>query len=164
MKNVMLAGRSLSVTLLLVLMIAGAALSAFAADPGSPVSRISYPGETHKGLCCKTWDAKVTINEPERPVPIIVTFSTGYRATGPFYVGMRLNGGPCVFNGPGYIPTYNPAEFSYASETFQWVIMPGDYLLAKGSNVIKVCGGAVFSGDDTIELGANTLTAVRLRN
>jgi hypothetical protein len=163
MKNVSLAGLSLSVTLL-VLMIAVTALSAFAAGPESPVSRVSYPGETHDGLCCKTWDAQVTISETEKAVPIIVTLSTGYRATGPFYVGMRLNDGPCVFNGPGYIPTYNPTESSYASETFQWVIMPGDYMLRKGLNVIRVCGGAVFSQNDTIELGANTLTAVKIRN
>ena len=149
---------------LLVLCVLMGSVAAFAADPESPVSRVTYPGETHTGLCCKPWDAVVTINEGEKPVPIVVTFSTAFRATGPFYVGMRLNNGPCTFDGPGNIPTYNPEEWSYASETFQWVLMPGDYLLAKGSNVIRVCGGAVFSANDSIELGANTLTAVRMGN
>jgi hypothetical protein len=121
--------------------------------------RRSYPGETHKGMCCKDWEASVTINEPEKNVPIIVTFSMDYRADAPFYVGVRVNDGVCVFNGPATIPAYNPDVWSRTTTTFQWVFMPGDYKLEKGLNVIRVCGGGVYSADDSIELGYYTVSA-----
>jgi len=136
-----------------------ATVNTFAAENESPVMRSSYPGETHKGMCCKTWDATVSIIEPERNVPIVVTFSIDYRANAPFYVGLRLNNGPCVFNGPGTIPAYSPEQWSRNTTTFQWVIMPGDYQLKRGLNVLKVCGGGVYSAGDEIELGFYTLTA-----
>jgi len=46
-----------------------------------------------------------------------------------------------------------------ATITFQWVIMPGDYKLTPGRNVIRLCGGGVSSNTDTITLGFGTLTA-----
>ncbi|HWR15707.1 MAG TPA: hypothetical protein VN577_12840 [Terriglobales bacterium] len=144
---------------ILACMLVASSVVALADDSENPVMRRSYPGETHKGMCCKSWEASVTINEPVRNVPIVVTFSMDYRANAPFYVGARLNDGPCVFNGPSTIPAYEPEVWSRTTTTFQWVFMPGDYKLAKGLNVITVCGGGVYSLNDTIELGYYTLSA-----
>ena len=47
-----------------------------------------------------------------------------------------------------------------ATITFQWVIMPGDYKLIPGRNVVRLCGGGVSSDTDAITLGFGTL-AVR---
>lgn len=150
---------TLSIVGILACMLVASSVLALADEPETPVMRSSYPGETHTGMCCKSWDASVTINEPEKNVPIIVTFSMDYRANAPIYVGTRLNNGPCVFNGPGTIPAYNPEVWSRTTTTFQWVFMPGDYKLQKGLNVIRICGGGVYSAEDSIELGYYTLSA-----
>lgn len=123
------------------------------------VYRAIYQGETHTGLCCAAWDPTVTIRESEKVVPIIVTFSADYRATGPIFAGVKLNDGPCVFAGPAFMPTFSSDDHTYSSRTFQWVLMPGDYKLARGKNVITVCGGAILSATDSVELGFVTLTA-----
>ncbi|MDT8066963.1 MAG: hypothetical protein ROO76_02230 [Terriglobia bacterium] len=127
------------------------------------VVRTVYQGETHVGRCCKLWDASITVTEPQdKLVPIVVTFSVDYRATAPFYAGLRLNDGVCAFYGPANVPTFSPEnQASFSPATFRWVIMPGDYKLAKGPNVVTVCGGGVdfFAENDTITLGFNTLSA-----
>jgi len=133
-----------------------------AQTPGKIV-RTVYQGETHVGRCCKLWDAAITVTEPQdKLVPIVVTFSMDYRATAPFYAGLRLNDGVCAFYGPEHVPTFSPEnEALYTPVTFQWVIQPGDYKLAKGPNTVTVCGGGVdfFAENDTIVLGFNTLSA-----
>jgi len=140
------------------LIVAGST-SLFAAPRGS-VLRVTLQGVPHAGLCCSTWGQFVRVVEPERMAPIVVTWSTDYQADAPFYVGISLNGGACAFDGPAGMPTFVPEDgTSYASRTFQWVIMPGDYKLVKGPNVITLCGGAVNSDADTLTLGFNTLTA-----
>ena len=151
--------RSLLVLGFLACLLAASSVSVFAEEPENPVMRASYPGETHTGMCCKLWDASVSINEPEKNVPIIVTFSTDYRANGTFYVGLKLNDGVCAFNGPSIIPAFQPDDWTRTTTTFQWVIMPGDYKLATGLNKLTVCGGGSTSANDTIELGFYTLSA-----
>jgi hypothetical protein len=151
--------RSLVVLGILACFITISAVAQDRHEQDSPVMRTTYQGETHTGKCCSTWDATVTIEETAKPRPIIVTFSTDYRANAPMYIAMRLNDGPCAFYGPGIVPAYNPEDFSWSAKTFQWVILPGDYKLAKGLNTIKVCGGGINSDSDQIELGFNTLTA-----
>lgn len=141
----------------------GMTTTSAAGQTAPKVRRTTYQGETHVGRCCKLWDASITVTEPQdKLVPIVVTFSTDYRATAPFYAGIRINDGVCAFSGPAYIPTFSPEnEFLFDSRTFQWVILPGDYKLHKGDNVVTVCGGGVdfFSETDTIVLGSNTLSA-----
>ncbi len=137
----------------LVIAIAGVA------SAQTSVARVSYQGETHTGLCCSAWDASVSVHEPQKPVPIVVTFSTDYRATAPFFAAIRLNNGPCTFYGPTYLPAFNPDDLTYTSKTFQWIILPGDYKLARGRNVIQLCGGGTSSADDSITLGFYTLSA-----
>jgi hypothetical protein len=152
--------RNLMLLALMVCTIVIASVSMAAQNP-SQVSRTTYQGETHVGRCCQSWDASIKVTEPDKLVPIVVTFSTDYRATAPFYAALRINGGPCVFSGPAYLPTFAPEDGSFDSRTLQWVILPGDYKLVRGTNVITVCGGAVnFEGEnDTITLGFNTLSA-----
>ena len=136
-----------------------ASISALAA-PKPAVLRVDYPGMTETGRCCFDWDLSVRVMEPERLVPIVVTWSTDYQSNAPFYSGLRVNGGPCAFDGPGNISPYMPEDgLLYTTRTVQWLIMPGDYLLAKGANVITLCGGGVYSDTDTLTLGFNTLTA-----
>lgn len=127
------------------------------------ILRTIYQGESHVGHCCTAWDASITVNEPQdKLVPIVVTFSMDYNATARFYAGLRLNDGVCAFYGPENIAAFPSADgTSYTSATFQWVILPGDYKLKKGANVVTVCGGAAdpFTETDSITLGLNTLTA-----
>jgi len=161
MKNVSIVTRSFAI--LGVLAAAFTMTPAWAqstpASPHSTVLRVSYQGETHTGLCCSTWDGKVTINEPEKLVPIVVTFSTDYRSTAPFYAALRINGGPCVFYGPASLSPFSPEDGTFNSKTFQWVIMPGDYALMRGPNLLQLCGGAELSAHDALTLGFYTLSA-----
>ncbi len=125
--------------------------------------RNTVPGETHIGRCCKLWDATVNVTEPQdKLVPIVVTFSMDYRSTAPMYIGLRVNDGVCAFNGPNSVETFSPAvETLTRAATYQWILMPGDYNLAKGPNKLQVCGGGVdfFAENDTIILGFTTLSA-----
>lgn len=97
------------------------------------------------------------VTETAVPTPIVVTFSTDYRANAPILVGLRLNGGPCVSYGPAFLQAAQPENDMYASATLQFVIMPGDYKLAKGTNTIRVCGGGM-SETDSISLGFYTVS------
>jgi hypothetical protein len=138
------------------------------AAPAPPkVVRTIFQGETHVGRCCQLWDAAITVTEPQdKMAPIVVTFGMDYRATAPFYIGLRVNDGVCAFYGPANVETFSPdKETLFKSATFQWVIQPGDYKLAKGANKVTVCGGGVdfFAENDTITLGFNTLSAALVK-
>ena len=132
---------------------------AHAANSGG-TARVMLQGETHTGYCCSVWSEPVEVVETAVPLPIIVTFSTEYRANSPILVGLRLNNGPCTFYGPASLQAVQPENEMFASSTLQWVIMPGDYKLSKGSNSIRVCGGGL-NESDSISLGFYTLN-VRL--
>lgn len=150
---------------MLALAIAFASVSASAQTVDKPLFRAEYPGETHTGYQFSSWEPKVTINEPlKKLLPIVVTWSGSYRATTPFYVGVQVNDGPCVFNGPSQIAAYFPDDFSSDSVTLQWIFMPGDYKLVNGTNTITLCGASsVWGSDGTITLGQNTMTARLVR-
>ena len=140
------------------LLVAGSTLALAAPKPA--VLRIDYPGITETGKCCFNWDLSLKVIEPERLVPIVVTWSTDYQSDALFYSGLSVNGGPCAFYGPGIITTFVPDDIaSYATRTVQWLIMPGDYKVVKGVNEITLCGGGVYSDTATLTLGFNTLTA-----
>ena len=141
----------------LACVIAASSISAFAV-PKAQVLRIS-DGATHTGRCCSSWDDSVRVNEPDNLVPVVVTWNTDYRAASPFLAGLSLNGGPCTFYGARFIPSFTSNDETLASITFQWVIMPGDYNLVPGRNMIRLCGGGVFADTDTITLGFGTLAA-----
>jgi hypothetical protein len=150
--------RSLVCLATLACMVAGGSGAALATVKG-PVLRDITSGSTHTGTCCSIWNQSVRVIEPDKLVPIVITWSTDYRSNAPFYSGLSVNGGPCTFYGSAYIPASAPEDETFASKTIQWVLMPGDYKLVKGANVIKLCGGGVFSDTDSITLGFNTLAA-----
>ena len=144
---------------LLALGVLAVGMSAFAATPGSTL-RVMLLGETHTGLCCSVWGDAVEIVQPEKPVPMIVTWSGDYRANTSIEVGLRLNDGPCTFYGPAFLHAAQPTDYGYASATMQWVILPGDYGLRKATNTVQLCGGGVDESS-SVELGFYTIT-VRL--
>ena len=139
-------------------LISAVSISALAASKTS-VSRTIYQGETHSGICCSNWGDPIEVVEPDKLVPIIVTWSTDYRANASLITGLRVNGGPCTFYGPAFIRPFTSDDEMYASRTVQFVIMPGDYKLAPGTNTVQVCGGGVFADSESVILGFSTLTA-----
>ena len=143
--------------LVLPVLISAVSISALAASKSS-VSRTIYQGETHTGKCCSNWGDPIEVVEPDKLVPIVVTWSTDYRANASFITGLRVNEGPCAFYGPAFI-SFTSDDEMYASRTVQFVIMPGDYKLVSGTNTIQVCGGGVFNDTDSVVLGFSTLTA-----
>lgn len=142
----------------LACLISAVSISALAASK-TTVSRTVYQGETHTGLCCSNWGDPIVVEEPDKVVPIIVTWSADYRANAPVFAALRLNGGPCAFYGPAFLEPFTPTGETYTSKTMQWVIMPGDYKLVSGRNTIQVCGGGIFNSTDSITLGFSTITA-----
>jgi hypothetical protein len=159
MKKLSQITKRLALSAMLACVFALGSSSAFAKSSQSSVNRTSYQGETHTGICCSDWDASVTVKEPETLLPIVVTFSTDYRANAPFFAAISINGGPCTFFGPAFLPAFSPEDGTYSSRTFQWVILPGDYKLVSGKNVLTLCGGGLFNTTDTITLGFNTMSA-----
>jgi hypothetical protein len=141
----------------LIFMLAAASISALAQQRTQVLREVA--GGYHTGMCCSTWDEFVIMHETGSAVPIIVTWSTEYQANAPFLVGLSLNGGYCTFFGPGSIPAFSSTDDTLTSMSFQWVIMPGDYGLRRGRNVIHLCGGGVFGDTGTITIGFNTLAA-----
>jgi len=141
----------------LIFMIAAASISALAQQRTQVLRDVA--GGYHTGMCCSSWDQSVTIRETDTPAPIVVTWSAEYQANAPFHVGLSLNGGFCTYFGPGSIPAFSSTDNTLTSMSFQWVIMPGDYGLRQGKNVIQLCGGGIFADTDTVTIGFNTLTA-----
>ena len=150
--------RRLGMVALLATLIVVGSISAYAV-PKTQVLRVS-DGAVHRGICCSSWNDSVRFVEPNFVVPVVVTWSAEYQSASPFLVGLSLNDGPCTFYGPKSIPAFTPGDSTMAPITFQWVIMPGDYKLIPGRNVVRLCGGGVSSETDAITLGFGTL-AVR---
>jgi hypothetical protein len=141
----------------LIFAIAMASGSAMAANKGI---RRSVADGTYTGPCCSRWDQSVTVYEPSTLVPIVVTWSTDYQSNAPFIVGLSLNGGICTLFGSASVTAQNPdGGVHLAPASYQWVILPGDYGLRSGTNVITVCGGGVQSDTDSITIWGNTLVA-----
>lgn len=141
----------------LIFTIAMACGSAMAADKG--IRRSTADG-TYIGPCCTRWDQSVTVFEPRTLAPVVVTWSTDYQSNAPFIVGLSLNGGVCTLYGSASVTAQNPdGGVHFAPASYQWVILPGDYGLRSGTNVITVCGGGVAGDTDSITIWENTLVA-----
>jgi len=112
--------------------------------------------QSFQGGCCFSWLEKVTVNEPATVVPVIVTWSTDYQATGYFYIGVSLNGGVCQFYGASVLTPTSSFDNFFDSQTTQWVILPGDGLIP-GKNTFTLCGGG-YAGTSIVTLGFNTLS------
>lgn len=149
--------QKISMLAALIFTIAMACGSAMAAN--KRILRSSAVG-TYTGPCCSRWDESVTVYEPNMLLPIVVTWSTDYQSNAPFIVGLSLNGGPCSLFGSASMTAQNPYDGRFlAPASYQWVILPGDYGLRSGKNVITLCGGGVMSDTDTITIWGNTLVA-----
>jgi len=151
----MLKTKAIQLFLVVAAMMLAALTSAFAVSKNE-VLRVEQ-NASFQGLCCFTWLEHVSVNEPAAVVPAIVTWSTDYQATGYFFTGLSLNGGPCQFYGSAVLAPVARLDGFFDSQATQSVIFPGDGLV-RGKNTITVCGGAVFSAADTITLGFNTLS------
>ena len=113
--------------------------------------------QSFQGSCCFSWLETVSVTEPTAVVPVTVTWSGDYQATGYFFIGISLNGGVCQFYGSlALAPTGNFENF-FDSHTVQVVIEPGDGLL-RGKNTFTLCGGGMMSPTDIVTLGFNTLS------
>jgi len=110
------------------------------------------------GPCCQDISGEtVTITEPANLVSVVLEWSMEYVSTGPFAVGVRINGGGCGDYGPEYIPTKAAVRGTpFYPTTIQFVILPSDGLIA-GSNTLTVCEGPTVNNNDTMTIGTRTL-------
>jgi len=147
--------RTLVIGIAVACIAVGFAAVAFAVPP-SEFLRVKT-NQTISGACCFSWGESVSITEPKAVVPVVVTWSTDFRSTNISFVGVALNGHPCISGET--LEEANAANGSFTSRTVQWIIQPSDGLI-KGSNTITLCGG-LEQGTGSISLGFNTL-AVRI--
>jgi len=115
--------------------------------------------QAFQGICCFSWPESVQVTEPSKVMPVVVTWSTDYQATGPFLAGLSVNGKPCKFLGSASIQPFGPGDGSgpFESRYFQWTILPDDGL-RRGNNTFTLCGGGTLSPSAIILLGFNTLS------
>jgi len=150
-----------SAVILICLIVAGAG-SAFAANPS--ILR-NTTEQTFDGLCCFSFGETVAISEPATPVALIVTWSGDYSVNVPdaYFVGLSINGGACETAVYGArVLADNPGTGStFTSSTMQWVVLPTDDVLVKGTNKFELCGGGKNSASDSITIGGNTLTVAK---
>lgn len=148
--------RSLVFLAATVCIIVASPFSAWAVPP-TQVYR-NYTTQEFAGVCCSSWGDSVAVTEPATVQPVVVTWTAEYFTVWDnFYVGLSVNGGPCLAFGSRLIPETLPGVLIRESGTFQWVVFPSDGLV-KGKNTFTVCGGAVSFAPAAIELGIRTLT------
>ena len=157
MKATLMASKpSLAFFAVLTCMIAAGSTSALAV-PAGQVYR-NYNTQEFTGVCCSSWGDTVSVTEPVAIQPVVVTWTTEYFTVWDnFYVGLSVNGGPCLAFGSRLIPETLPGVLVRQPGTFQWVVFPSDGLV-KGKNTFTVCGGAVSFAPAGIELGIRTLS------
>lgn len=141
--------------LLMIGLVVGFASSAYAVPPRQ-LLRVMGP-QTFTGGCCFSWNETVSIVEPAKIEPVVVTWSTDFKLGNGVYVavGLSLNGGPCAALGPGAFREPLPFPDETDTRVFQFVVMPIDGL-QKGTNTFALCGGGRLGGE-IITIGPNTL-------
>jgi hypothetical protein len=134
-----------------------AAVAAFA-TPGPQLARHTTP-ITVTGPCCQNIaDESVKITEPATLAPVILTWSMEYVSTGPFAVGVSINGGGCGDYGPEYLPQKTAVTgIPFFPTAIQWIIVPQDGLHS-GPNTFQVCEGPTVNNNDQLTLGTRTLS------
>jgi hypothetical protein len=144
-------------------LVMGVATAAFAVPPAQ-VSRQNTT-ITFAGLCCANVNQSVTIKEPAKLVPVVVTWSTDFRSLndtgGNEVFGLSVNLGPCIAFGSRDLNELHPDSNSMTSRAFEWVVLPSDGRLVSGINRFDVCGGSLRRETDSVGLGVRTL-AVRI--
>jgi hypothetical protein len=113
-----------------------AAGCAFAVPPNQLSRQIlSFPA-SFDGPCCMSFNQSVTVDEPAKPVSVVVTWNVQYTFGSGDISGLMVNGGPCHFYGSGSMG----AEIIFRTRSYQWIVYPADGLQA-GTNTFTVCGG-----------------------
>jgi hypothetical protein len=143
--------------LAIICLVVGMASSAYAVPPGQLVRNLG-PGQVFAGQCCASWNETVSIQEPAKIAPVVVTWSTDFFLQSGMYivVGLSLNNGPCQFFGPSGFQEPLSVDNESDSRAFQWVVLPIDGLQS-GTNTFTICGGGLFSDTENITIGFNTL-------
>jgi hypothetical protein len=135
----------------LLLACLGIAALAFAVPPNQVLRKGDSPVLT--GACCFSFGESVTVTEPAKITPVVVTWNTGYLSHVSYKVGIAVNGHPCQVS-DNFV--FDITDSIGRTRTFQWVVLPGDGLI-KGTNTFTLCGGG-NNGSDAVTLGFRTLT------
>jgi hypothetical protein len=123
--------------------------------------------QTFTGVCCTSFNETVKIAEPTNLVPVVVTFSADVRVNvsgDQYHAGLSVNGGACQTldgYGPQVIADSDAPTVIWSGATLQWVILPADDVLVKGTNTFELCGGGLSSSSDSITIGQNTLSVAK---
>ena len=145
--------RQYAICLAMVCVVMGFAANAFAVPP-EQVFQSDLPLNI-TSPCCISFNEGITVTEPAKPSPVVVTWEVFVLNPGPGNIGLMVNGGPCMAYGNGSISNVSGPRM------FQWVIFPNDGLGA-GSNTFTLCGGGIF-GNRFMAFTRRTLAA-RLSN
>lgn len=141
-------------------LVVGAAATSFAVPP----NQVSRQNTTipFTGMCCGNVGQTVTIKEPAKLVPVVVTWSVDFQNTiGSMVFGLSVNHGQCIaFGSRNLTEPFGDVNFM-TSRAFEWVILPSDGQLVPGMNSFDACGGSLDRVTDSYKLGVRTL-AVRI--
>jgi hypothetical protein len=141
---------------LAILMLAGP-ISAFAVPPGQVARLLTNP--TISATCCVPIGPTVQLTEPAAIAPVIVTWSSDYEISGESAFALSVNGGPCLFYGPGDAPFVSlKGGTGLVSSSYQWLVLPADGVLVKGKNTFTSCFGGLNGVSTTIFFGGRTLS------
>jgi len=136
-------------------MLAGS-ISAFAVPPTQVARLLTNP--TITATCCVPIGPTVSVTEPSVIAPVIVTWSSDYEVSGESAFNLSVNGGPCIFFGPGDAPFVSfKGGTGLSNSTYQWLVLPADGVLVKGKNTFTACAGGL-GASTTIFFGGRTLS------
>ena len=136
-------------------MLAGT-ISAFAVPPTQVARLLTNP--TITATCCVPIGPTVSVTEPSVIAPVIVTWSSDYEVSGESAFNLSVNGGPCIFFGPGDAPSVNlKGGTGLVNSSYQWLVLPADGVLVKGKNTFTACAGGL-GASTTIFFGGRTLS------
>jgi hypothetical protein len=160
MKTVSNSTKRSAACLVIACLVMGMATAAFAVPPNQ-VSRQNTP-LSFTGMCCGNVGQTVTIKEPAKLVPVVVTWSVDFQNTiGSMVFGLSVNHGQCIaFGSRNLTELFGDVNFT-TSRAFEWVILPSDGHLVPGMNSFDACGGSLDRVTDSYVLGVRTL-AVRI--
>jgi hypothetical protein len=144
------------VAALAIIMLAGS-ISAFAVPPNQVARLLTNP--TITATCCVQVGPTVQVTEPSAIAPVIVTWSSDYEISGESAFALSVNGGPCLFYGPGDAPFVSlKGGTGLVSSSYQWLVLPADGVLVKGKNTFTSCFGGLNGVPTTIFFGGRTLS------
>ena len=147
--------KAVLLTALACMMLAGS-MSAFAVPPTQVARLLTNP--TITATCCVPIGPTVQLTETAIS-PVIVTWSSDYEISGESAFALSVNGGPCLFYGPGDAPFVSlKGGTGLVSSSYQWLVLPADGVLVKGKNTFTACAGGLNGVATTIFFGGRTLS------